>query len=322
MSAGAGWRMSGGATRGDGRAAVPVAIAGATGYIGGLLARELAGRGHRVIALARRPDSGAAAALREAGCEIVRADVLDRPSLEAGLAGAAVAYYLVHSMGRGSEGDFAARDRRGAANFTAAAAAAGVRRIVYLGGLGQGSEHLDSRHETARVLAAGEVPLTYFRAAAVIGAGSESFRTVLHLVRRLPAMVTPRWVGTRTQPIAIADVVSYLAAAADLAAPLEREIQIGGPDVTTYGGMMDAMARAMGRRPPVRISVPVLSPRLSSLWVGLVTPVDPGIARPLIEGLSTETVVTDPSGMSLFDVEPTPLEEAMRAALEEGARDV
>jgi uncharacterized protein YbjT (DUF2867 family) len=292
-----------------------VAIAGATGYIGGLLARRLLRSGAPVGALARRPE--AARDLAAEGAVLHRADVLDRESLEAALEGASVAYYLVHSMGRGSGGDFAARDRRGAANFAAAAAAAGVERIVYLGGLGQGSEHLDSRHETARVLGGGEVPLTYFRAAAVIGAGSESFRTVYYLVKRLPAMVTPRWVSTRTQPIAIADVIGYLSAAADPDLPLEREIEIGGPEVTTYGGMMDAMARAMGKRPPLRITVPVLSPRLSSLWIGLITPVDAGVAMPLVEGLATETIVRDRSGMEQFDVEPTPLEEAMKAALAE-----
>ncbi len=293
----------------------PAAIAGATGYIGGLLARRLLEAGVPVRALARRPEAAGSLAAR--GAVVHRADVLDRPLLEEALEGAGVAYYLVHSMGRGSGAGFAARDRRGAANFAAAAAAAGVRRIVYLGGLGGGSEHLDSRHETARVLGSGEVPLTYFRAAAVIGAGSESFRTVYYLVKRLPAMVTPRWVSTRTQPIAISDVIDYLSAAAELELPVERTIEIGGPDVTTYGGMMDSLAEAMGRRPPLRVTVPVLSPRLSSLWVGLITPVDAGIARPLIEGMATETIVRDPAGAELFEVTPTPISEAMRAALAE-----
>jgi len=292
---------------------VKLAIAGATGYIGGLLARRLASGGEEVRALARRPER--AEDLAAAGCELSQADVLDPASLDEALEGIGVAYYLVHSMGRGADRDFAERDRRGAENFAAAAAAAGVRRIVYLGGLGEGSEHLSSRHQTARALAAGEVPVSYFRAAAVIGAGSESFRTVLYLVRRLPVMVTPRWVETRTQPVAVADAITYLAAAADLNAPLEREIEIGGPDVTTYGGMMDELARAMGRRPPLRLRVPVLSPGLSSLWVGLITPVDAGVARPLIEGLETETVVGDESGMELIGVERTPLAEAMRRAL-------
>jgi uncharacterized protein YbjT (DUF2867 family) len=275
-----------------------IAVAGATGYIGGLLCEELLRQGRDVRALARSPER--AEALARAGCEVVQADVLDAASLRPALEGAEVAYYLVHSMGRGSDGDFARRDHQGAENFAAAADAAGVRRIVYLGGLGEGSKHLASRHETANALRAGPVPVAYFRAAAVIGGGSESFRTVFYLVKRLPVMVTPRWVTTRTQPIAVVDAVAYLAAASDLDLPLDRELQIGGPDVTTYGGMIDELARALGNRPPFRITVPVLSPTLSSLWIGLVTPVDAGVARPLIEGLATETIVTDRSGMELL----------------------
>lgn len=293
-----------------------IAVAGSTGYIGGLLCRKLRAEGHQVRALARRPE--AARDLREAGCEVVRADVLDRGSLDAALAGVDVAYYLVHSMGRGSGGEFARHDQEGAESFAAAAADAGVKRIVYLGGLGEGSEHLDSRHATAEALRAGEVPVAYFRAAAVIGAGSESFRTVFYLVRRLPLMITPRWVTTRTQPIAIADALDCLAAAADLELPLDRELQIGGPDVTTYGGMIDALAAALGRRAPLRITVPVLTPRLSSLWIGLVTPVDPGVARPLIEGLSTETVVSDLTGMELLPRPPRmPLPDALQIAVKD-----
>jgi len=290
-----------------------IAVAGATGYIGGKLCARLREQGLEVRALARNPDR--ATELAAIGCEVRAADVLEPDTLGPALEGVDVAYYLVHSMGRGSDGDFAARDKAGAENFAAAAAAAGVGRIVYLGGLGEGSEHLASRHATAETLRAGTVPVTYFRAAAVIGAGSESFLTVFYLVKRLPLMVTPRWVTTRTQPIAIADAISFLAAAADLDAPLDREIQIGGPDVTTYGGMIDELAKALGRRPPLRLTVPVLTPRLSSLWIGLVTPVDSGVARPLIEGLATETVVTDPSGMRLFgDLVLTPLPEALREA--------
>jgi uncharacterized protein YbjT (DUF2867 family) len=294
-----------------------IAVAGATGYIGGLLCERLRADGRAVRALARDPAK--AGHLTEIGCEVRRADVLDRSSLTSALEDVEVAYYLVHSMGRGADGDFAARDHQGAENFAAAAGGAGARRIVYLGGLGDGrkSAHLASRHATAEALRAGPVPVTYFRAAAVIGAGSESFRTVFYLVRRLPVMVTPRWVTTRTQPIAIGDAVAYLAAAADLDLPLDREIQIGGPDVTTYGGMIDELARALGRRPPIRITVPVLSPALSSLWIGLVTPVDPGVARPLIEGLATETVVSDESGMELFaGIRRTSLSDALREASE------
>ena len=291
-----------------------IAVAGATGYVGGQLCARLRERGVEVRALARKPER--AADLKGIGCEVRKADVLEPETLGPALEGVGVAYYLVHSMGRGSDGDFARRDKEGAENFATAAAAAGVRRIVYLGGLGEGSEHLASRHATAETLRAGDVPVVYFRAAAVIGAGSESFLTVFHLVRRLPAMVTPRWATTRTQPIAIDDAVSFLAAAANFDAPLDREIQIGGPDVTTYGGMIDELAHALGRRPPLRVTVPVLTPRLSSLWIGLVTPVDAGVARPLIEGLSVETVVTDPTGMALFpEVTTTPLPDALRAAV-------
>jgi uncharacterized protein YbjT (DUF2867 family) len=291
-----------------------VAVAGSTGYIGNLLCRRLREKGREVRALARRPER--AEDLKGIGCEVRRADVLEPATLADALEGADVAYYLVHSMGRGGDGDFVERDKRAAGNFAGAAAAARVKRIVYLGGLGEGSKHLDSRHATAAVLGEGTVPVTYFRAAAVIGAGSESFRTIFYLVRRLPAMVTPRWVQTRTQPIAIGDVLAYLAAASDLSLPSDREIQIGGPDVTTYGGMIDALARAMERRPPLRVSVPVLTPTLSSLWIGLVTPVDAGVARPLIEGLAATTVVDDPSGMAIFpDIERTSLEQALRQAV-------
>ncbi len=291
-----------------------IAVAGATGYIGGLLCKQLREEGQELRVPARHPER--AGELKEAGCEVVQADVLDADTLGPALDGVEVAYYLVHSMGRGSDGDFAARDHEGAENFAAAAADAGVKRVVYLGGLGEGSKHLDSRHETAEILRRGEVPVVYFRAAAVLGAGSESFRTAFYLVRRLPVMVTPRWVTTRTQPVAVADAVAYLAAAADLGLPAEREIEIGGPDVTTYGGMIDELARALGRRPPLRVTVPLLSPWLSSLWIGLVTPVDAGVAKPLIEGLATETVVDDPSGMELFPrVRRTPLRQAIAAAL-------
>lgn len=287
-----------------------IAVAGATGYVGGLLCHRLREEGREVRALARKPE--AAGELREIGCEVVWGDVLKPATLGPALKGAEVAYYLVHSMGRGADGDFAERDLEAARNFATAAAEDGVERIVYLGGLGEGSEHLDSRNATGRELQKGEVPVVYFRAAAVIGSGSESFRIPYHLVRRLPAMITPRWVTTKTQPIAARDIVSYLAAAADLERPLEREIQVGGPDVTTYGGMFDELAQALGRRPPPRLGVPVLSPSLSAHWIGLVTPVDAGVARPLVEGLSHETVVADGSGMELFpEIEPMGLGEAL-----------
>jgi uncharacterized protein YbjT (DUF2867 family) len=292
-------------------------IAGATGYIGTLLAEELVRRGEPPRVMARNP--GRAKHLADIGCEVVPGDVLRRETLAEPLAGVRTAYYLVHSMGRGGEGDFAERDRAGAENFAAAAAEAGVEEIIYLGGLSDGgSKHLESRHATAGYLGSTGVPVTYLRAAAVIGAGSESFRTAFFLAKRLPVMITPSWTKTKTQPIAIVDVIAYLAQAAGNEAARGRSIEIGGPDVTTYGGMMDAVAVAMGRRPPLKLPVPLLTPFLSSKWIGLVTPVDAEVAKPLIEGAATETVVKDPSGMALFDVDPTPLDEAMRAALAEG----
>ena len=291
-------------------------IAGATGYIGGKLGGELLRRGVAVRALAR--DRSRAVELDEAGAEVVEADVLRPETLPKALDGVEVAYYLVHSMGRGGSGDFSARDRDAAENFGAAARDSGVEQIVYLGGLGEpGSRHLRSRHETAEVLRGSGVPVTYFRAAAVIGSGSESFRTVVYLVKRLPLMITPSWTKTRTQPVAIGDVVAYLAAAPEVEGARGREIELGGPEVTTYGGLMDEAARALGVRPRRRLDVPLLTPQLSSLWIGLITPVDTGVARPLVEGLETETIVGDASGMELFDVERTPLDRAMRRAVEE-----
>ena len=210
------------------------------------------------------------------------------------LAGVDVAYYLVHSTGRGSDGNFAERDQEGAANFATVASAAGTRRIVYLSGLGEGSEHLDSRNATAETLRGGKVPVAYFRAAAVIGAGSESFRTVYYLVKRLPLMVTPRWVSTPTQPIAAQDVVAYLAAASDLDADLDRDLQIAGLDVTSYDGMIDELAAALKQCSPPRVSVPGPLPQASSLWISLITPSTRVFARPLGEGTIDRNCCTDP----------------------------
>jgi uncharacterized protein YbjT (DUF2867 family) len=188
--------------------------------------------------------------------------------------------------------------------------------VVYLGGLGEpSSRHLESRHRTAETLAAEGPPLTYFRAAMVVGAGSESFRTLYHLADRLPVMIAPAWLRTHTQPIGADDVLAFLRAAPHTPQSEGREIQIGGPDVMSYGDMLRTVARALGRREPAMVPVPLVTPRLSSLWIGLVTPVDAGVARPLIEGLSTETVVTDASGAELFDVDPAPFDATVRAAL-------
>lgn len=265
-------------------------------------------------------DRGRASHLADAGFELHEGDVLDPGSLAGAGRDVDIAYYLIHSMGRGADGDFAERERSAARAFAAMARADGVERTAYLGGLGGDhptSQHLRSRHETATILRDEGPPLTYFRAAMVVGAQSESYRTLRHLVERLPAMLAPAWLKTRTQPIGIDDTVDYLADAATVEQSAGREVQIGGPDVVSYGQALDLMAEALGRRPRPKLPVPFLSPRLSSLWIGLVTPVDAGVARPLVEGLSTETVVTDPSGARAFDVDPAPFEETLRRALAE-----
>jgi len=295
-----------------------ILVCGATGYIGGRLAQALLEQGESVRCMAR--DADEAGDLRDAGAEIVEADLLEPETLPAAVDGIETAYYLVHSMGRGGgDGDFEERDHEAAENFAEAASDAGVTRIVYLGGLGDEttSKHLRSRHKTAEALAESGIPLTYFRAAAVIGSGSESLLTVYYLVKRLPVMLTPSWTKNETQPIAIGDLISYLAAAPGVAGADGRTIELGGPETTTYAGMMDTMADALDTRRRPRLDVPLLTPKLSANWIGLVTPVDSGVAEPLVEGLATPTVVEDPSGMALFDVAGTRVLEAMRAAVDE-----
>ena len=293
-------------------------ITGATGFVGGRLAAALAATGAETRCLVRNRRRGEA--LSRAGHAVHEGDVLDAESLRGIGDGIDVAYYLIHSMGRGgADSDFAERERRAARNFARMASDEGVERVVYLGGLGDGhgSKHLRSRHETAEVLATEGPPLTYFRAAMVVGAGSESYRTLRYLVARLPVMIAPAWLRTATQPIGIDDAIAYLRDAPRIAETSGREVQIGGPDVLSYGDMLGEMAAALGVRERPMVPVPLLSPTLSSLWIGLVTPVDAGIARPLVEGLSTRTVVTDPSAARLFDVEPEPFRRALERALAE-----
>jgi uncharacterized protein YbjT (DUF2867 family) len=293
-----------------------ILVTGATGYIGGRLAPRLLERGYRVRCLVRQADRLRGVEWAQ-GVEVVEGDVLEPETLRPALEGVHAAYYLIHSMGAGA--GFADRDRQGAEHFARAAREAGVARLLYLGGIapggGEGSSHLSSRVETGEALRRHGPPLTEFRAAVIVGSGSLSFELVRHLTERVPVMISPRWVGTRTQPIAIRDVLSYLLDTLDLPETEGRVIEIGGPEVLTYGDMFRGYARVRGLARVV-VPVPLLTPRLSSLWAGLVTPVSSSIARPLIEGLKSEVVVTDPSGMALFDVDPIPYEAAVRLAMD------
>ncbi len=296
-----------------------VLLTGSTGYVGGSLLPELLNQGHHVRCLVR--DAARAKEKLPAEAEIVEGDVLKPDTLPAAVEGIDVAFYLVHSM-EGASGDgFAARDREGALSFGAAARRAGVKRVVYLGGLEGGddekSEHLASREEVARILASHCDDFVHVRAAMVIGSESASFVMLRSLVEKLPAMICPKWIDTRTQPVSIRDVVGTLAALADLDLDAPAEIQLGGADVLTYRQMMVGYAETAGRRAPVIIKAPVLSPRLSSHWVGLVTPVDAGLAKPLVLGLSAEMIVREPPPAGIND-DPLGFRDAVRAAIAEG----
>jgi uncharacterized protein YbjT (DUF2867 family) len=287
-----------------------VAVTGAGGFVGGELVPYLVGRGFDVRSLVRNP-----AALEDVpGVEVLPVDVSDTIALTSALAGCEVAFYLVHAMAGGD--GFADRDRDLARSFAEAASRAGVARIVYLGGLGHGdlSEHLTSRQEVGDVLGSTGVPIVELRAAVILGAGSISFEMVRYLTERLPMMVCPRWVNTRVQPLALSDLLAYLAQSADVEPGI---YEIGSPDVTTYREMMDAYARVRGLPRRLIVKVPVLSPSLSAHWVDLVTPVDQTVSHALIESLANEVTVrhrhrTD----AAFDVRPLESEAAIRVALE------
>lgn len=292
-------------------------VTGATGYVGGRLVPRLLDRGHAVRVLVRDPSRLAGRPWLDR-VEVHVGDVLAPGTLPAALEGVDAAYYLIHSLGSGA--DFEERDRTAARSFGGACRHADVARIVYLGGLGAPgdalSEHLRSRHETGAALAEAGVPVTELRAGIVVGSGSLSFELIRHLTERLPAMVCPRWVYTRTQPIGIRNVLDYLVAALDEPRSAGRVVEIGGADVVTYADMMLTYARVRGLR-RLLVPVPVLTPRLSSYWVHWTTPVSARVARPLIDGLRNDTVVTDPApARELFpDVHPMGYEDAVRTAL-------
>ena len=288
-----------------------ILLTGATGYIGGRLLRLLEGRGYRVRCLARRPEGLKANA--SPSTEVVLGDVLDRSSLDSALRGINVAYYLVHSMG--SSGSFEEADRQAALNFGEAARAAGVERIIYLGGLGSDEEtlspHLRSRQEVGKLLRQSGLPVLEFRASIVIGSGSLSFEMIRSLVERLPVMITPKWVNVPAQPIAVDDVLSYLIAGLELPISEYRVYEIGGADQVSYADIMRTYARHRGLRLRM-IPVPVLTPYLSSLWLGLVTPLYARIGRKLIESIVHSTVVRDNAALETFPVHPMGVEEAVR----------
>ena len=296
-----------------------ILLTGATGYIGGRLLRRFEQRGRSIRCLVRRP---AGLGPTRSTTEVVEGDCLDESTLVRALAGIHTAYYLVHSMAAGH--DFADTDRRAAQNFARAAARAGVRRIVYLGGLtdatGSVSRHLKSRIETGEALHASGIPIVELRAGIVVGAGSLSFEMIRALVERLPVMICPRWIATLTQPIAIDDVLAYLEAAVDLPEGARGVFEIGGPEVVSYGEMMRQYARLRGLR-RLLVPVPVLTPRLSSLWLALVTPTQARVGRALVEGLKNATVVRSPTAREMFRIEATPLRDAILKAINEGAVD-
>ena len=291
-----------------------VLVSGASGFIGSHVAARLAEEGYRVRAMTRRPRD-----YRGAG-EPFEADVSDPGSLAAAFAGVDVAYYLVHSL---ASDDFELRDAAAARNFAEAAAAAQVERIIYLGGLGANggklSAHLRSRREVEKILRSGPVPVTVLRAAVVIGHGGISWEMTRQLAHRLPAMVTPRWVRTRTQPIALPDAVRYLTGVLEPAEARGRTYEIGGPEVLRYIDMLQRVAKIRGSRLP-NLTVPLLTPRLSSAWLKFVTDVDMATARNLVDSMATEVVVQDDAITRLVPGRPMGYDDAVRLALADRER--
>ncbi|KAA5542651.1 SDR family oxidoreductase [Roseiconus nitratireducens] len=299
-----------------------VLLTGATGYVGGRLRRELESRGVDLRCMARRPENLVGRV--DGKTQVVQGDVLAPETLEGVFDGIDTAYYLIHSMGVG-EG-FEADDRRAAENFAHAAWRAGVRRIVYLGGLGNDeddlSSHLRSRHEVGQILKRDSgAQVIEFRASIIIGSGSLSFELVRALVRKLPVMIWPKWVSTKASPIAIRDVLAYLLEALELPDGPSKIYEIGGPEAVSYGGIMEEYARQRGLR-RFTIRVPFLSPRISSLWLGLVTPVYARIGRKLVEGLVNPTVVSDDAADRDFKVKPCGVREAIARAIEKENREM
>ena len=297
-----------------------VLLTGASGYIGGRLLSALERSGRPIRCLARYPEFLRPRVSRST--EVVKADCLDRSSLTPAMAGVHTAYYLVHSMG--SSGQFVEEDRQAAQNFADTARGAGIKRIIYLGGLGSKdhelSDHLRSRHEVADILRSSAIPVTEFRASIVIGSGSLSFEMIRALVQRLPVMICPKWVAVKAQPIAVDDVIAYLVEALETSGVEAAVFEIGGSDQVSYGEIMQEYARQCGLRRWM-ISVPVLTPRLSSLWLGLVTPIYARIGRKLVDSMRNPTLVGNSSASTVFSVKPRGLREAIEKALRHEDRE-
>lgn len=299
--------------------AAEVLLTGATGYVGGRLAPHLLHEGYRVKCLVREPRKLAERPWRnDPGVSVVRDDLSDPEATAEKLRGCRFAYYLIHSMSA-SGPEYRSRDRQLAADFARAAARAGVERIIYLGGLGEMgdglSEHLTSRREVEDELRSAGVPVTVLRAAMIIGSGSASFEILRYLVERLPVMITPRWVKTQCQPVAISDVLHWLVACLSTPETAGRTLEIGGPDVVTYQQLMQIAAEELKLRRRLIVPVPVLTPRLSSAWISLVTPVDYQLARPLAEGLKNRVVVTDDGTQQLMPRDALGVRAAIHRAI-------
>ena len=293
-----------------------ILVTGATGYIGGRLVPALLEAGYQVRVLVRDPERLAGRNWLGA-VEVVKGDVLQIETLNSALKDIDAAYYLIHSMASGA--DFHQRDLLAAKNFSSAAKIAAVKQIIYLGGLGDYqadlSEHLKSRQDTGKVLADSGVPVTEFRAAVIVGSGSISFEMIRYLTERVPLMICPKWVYTRTQPIALQDVLAYLLAALTMPRSLNRIIEIGGKDVITYGEMMLGYAHGRGLK-RILVPVPFLTPKLSAYWVHWVTPINARLARPLIEGVRNEVIVNDEIAHQIFpEIIPIDYRSAISQAL-------
>ena len=301
-----------------------VLVLGGTGFIGKRLVRELSSRDIKLRLLARDPSKASAMVSEGKDIEITQGDLMKKKDLKEALRGIHSAYYLVHSMGGKSitkNTEFAEKDKKSADNFVSVAGDAGLKRIIYLGGLGEKgkdlSEHLNSRAEVAEILSSGSPSATILRAAIIIGAGGASYEMLRYLVERLPVMICPKWINTRIQPIAVKNVIEYLVGCLTNNATAGKTFDIGGPEILTYKKMMEQYTEARGIARRVIIDVPILTPTLSAYWVDFVTPIPSGIAHPLIEGMKNEVICKDNSIDRFIEINKTPFIEAVKIAVSE-----